>query len=85
MNGARQCIAVRRAWRPSAGNGLANNLHSTVDCFQIRLTEQDRRDAIKLEWQQVALVLDRFLLLVFVVGTTLVSFLILFPKQLSIG
>lgn len=39
-----------------------------------RLVEQDKRDDIKLQWQQVALVMDRLLLTIFVtltVGVTL--------------
>lgn len=41
---------------------------------ELRLVEQDRRDAIKLQWQQVAVVVDRLLMLIFVsltVGVTL--------------
>lgn len=41
---------------------------------EMRLVEQDRRDAIKLQWQQVAIVVDRLLLFLFVtltIGVTL--------------
>ena len=41
---------------------------------EMRLIEQDRRDAIKLQWQQVAVVVDRLLMFLFVsltVGITL--------------
>ncbi len=52
---------------------VLQRVYQTIEKNDIRLAEQDRRDVIRLEWQQVALVVDRILLLVFLavtVGTT---------------
>lgn len=49
----------------------------------MRLAEKDRRNAAELEWKQVALVLDRFLLIVFVVATIITSLMILFQRHLN--
>uniref|UniRef100_T1JEQ2 Uncharacterized protein n=1 Tax=Strigamia maritima TaxID=126957 RepID=T1JEQ2_STRMM len=57
---------------------VLNKLYLSIERHEMRLTEQDRRDAIKLEWQQVALVLDRFLLGIFVVSTVSATFGILY-------
>ena len=38
---------------------VLNKVYLTIERNDQRLAEQDRRDAIKLEWQQMALVLDR--------------------------
>jgi len=44
--------------------------------------EMDRRDAMKLEWQQVALVLDRAFLIVFLMATIVTSTLIIYQRNL---
>lgn len=55
-------------------------------CFtfrnEMRQAEKDRRNATKLQWQQVALVLDRFLFILFATGTTLTSLTIIYQRQL---
>lgn len=48
----------------------------------MRQAEKDRRNASKLEWQQVALVLDRFLFLLFAAGTALTSAVIVYQQQI---
>uniref|UniRef100_A0AC35EXM4 Neurotransmitter-gated ion-channel transmembrane domain-containing protein n=1 Tax=Panagrolaimus sp. PS1159 TaxID=55785 RepID=A0AC35EXM4_9BILA len=57
--------------------------HATIERNEMRLAEKDRRNAAELEWQQVALVLDRFLLVVFVIGTLITSLTILCQRQLN--
>ncbi|CAJ0578672.1 unnamed protein product, partial [Mesorhabditis spiculigera] len=59
-------------------------IHATIERNEMRQAEKDRRDAAKLEWQQVSMVLDRFLLVVFVIGTASASFVILYQRQLGI-
>jgi len=39
---------------------VLNKVYQTIERNEVRLAEQDRKDAIKLEWQQVALVIDRW-------------------------
>ena len=39
---------------------VLSKVYQTIERNEIRLAEQDRKDAIKLEWQQVALVIDRY-------------------------
>ncbi|GMR41039.1 hypothetical protein PMAYCL1PPCAC_11234, partial [Pristionchus mayeri] len=63
---------------------VMRNVHATIERNEMRQVERDRRDATKLEWEQVAMVLDRFLLVVFVVATTTVTFVILYQRQLGI-
>jgi len=54
-----------------------NKVHRTVEKNEFRLAEQDRREAIKQDWQQVALVVDRALMLIFVVATLSITLAIL--------
>ncbi|KJH48943.1 hypothetical protein DICVIV_04913 [Dictyocaulus viviparus] len=63
---------------------VINLVHATIERNEMRVAEHDRRDATQLEWQQVAIVLDRFLLIVFICGTALSSFIILYQRQLGI-
>ena len=46
-----------------------NKVHQTIEKNEFRLAEQDRKDLIKRDWQQVALVVDRVLLFIFMVTT----------------
>uniref|UniRef100_A0A914QNY0 Uncharacterized protein n=1 Tax=Panagrolaimus davidi TaxID=227884 RepID=A0A914QNY0_9BILA len=62
---------------------ILNKVHATIERNEMRLAEKDRRNAAELEWQQVALVLDRFLLVVFVIGTLITSLTILCQRQLN--
>ena len=57
----------------------------TIEKNEIRLADQDRRDYIKMEWQQVALVVDRVLLILFIIGTMGVSFGIILNAPHSLG
>ncbi|XP_069175739.1 neuronal acetylcholine receptor subunit alpha-10 [Procambarus clarkii] len=57
---------------------VLNKVYQTIEKNEIRLAEQDRRDTIKLEWQQVALVVDRFLLWIFIVATISSTFGIMY-------
>ena len=63
---------------------VLHKVYQTIEKNEIRLAEQDRRDAIKLEWQQVALVVDRVLLYIFVAATVTVTFVILFHAPNSV-
>lgn len=44
---------------------ILHKVYQTIEKNEMRISEQDRREAIRLEWQQVALVVDRLLLLLF--------------------
>ncbi|CAD5217217.1 unnamed protein product [Bursaphelenchus okinawaensis] len=57
-------------------------VHGAIERNEMRQAEKDRRNATKLEWQQVALVLDRFLFILFASGTTLTSLTIIYQRQL---
>lgn len=48
---------------------VLTKLSNLIERNEMRLTEQERRDIIKQEWQQIALVIDRFLLWIFVITT----------------
>ena len=55
-----------------------NKVCQTIDRNDFRLAERDRHLANRLEWQQVALVVDRILLAVFTIGTVSITLGILF-------
>uniref|UniRef100_A0A1I7UP27 Neur_chan_memb domain-containing protein n=1 Tax=Caenorhabditis tropicalis TaxID=1561998 RepID=A0A1I7UP27_9PELO len=57
-------------------------VHGIIERNEMRVAERDKRDAIALEWQQVAMVLDRFLLVVFLIGTSMSTFVILNQRSL---
>ncbi|NP_001355515.1 AcetylCholine Receptor [Caenorhabditis elegans] len=57
-------------------------VHGIIERNEMRVAEKDKRDAIALEWQQVAMVLDRFLLVVFLIGTSMSTFVILNQRNL---
>lgn len=56
---------------------VLEKVYQTIERNEIRTTEQDRRDKIKSEWQHVALIIDRFLLWVFIISTLGTTFGIL--------
>lgn len=56
---------------------LLEKVNQTIEKNEVRTAEQDRRDKIKSEWQQVALIIDRFLLWVFIISTLGTTFGIL--------
>ncbi|KAL3115765.1 hypothetical protein niasHT_007770 [Heterodera trifolii] len=62
---------------------VIGRLQEVIERNELRLVEKDRRNAEKIEWQQVALVLDRFFLVLFSIGTALVLMLLLFNDQKS--
>lgn len=57
---------------------VLDKVYQTIERNEMRLCEQDHKDSLCLEWQEVALVLDRFLLLIFFVATVLFSGIIIF-------
>ena len=48
---------------------VLNKVYQTIERNETRLSQQDLKDSLCLEWQEVALVLDRFLLLIFLAAT----------------
>ena len=55
---------------------------STIERNETRLAEQEKRDVIKNDWQQVGIVVDRLLLVVFVTVTTgITGYLMLKPPN----
>ncbi len=52
---------------------VLQKVYQTIEKNEIRLGEQDRRDVIRLEWHQLALIIDRLLLLVFIVTTLAIT------------
>ncbi|XP_064614604.1 neuronal acetylcholine receptor subunit alpha-10-like [Liolophura sinensis] len=56
---------------------VMHKVYQTIERNEMRLVEQDRRDAIKQEWQQLAIVIDRLLLLIFLFTTITVTFTIM--------
>lgn len=56
---------------------MLDRVHRTIEKSEFRLAEQERRDAIKREWQLVALVVDRVLLVVFTIATLSITAAIL--------
>jgi len=53
----------------------------TIDRNEARLADQERRERLFSEWQQLALVIDRLLLLAFTGVTVTVSLVVLVPPR----
>ena len=64
---------------------VLHKVYQTIERNEIRLAKQDRRDHIKLEWQQVALVVDRMLLWIFIITTISVTLGIMLHAPHSIS
>lgn len=62
---------------------VLTKVYQTIERNEIRLAEQDRRDVIKLEWQQVAQMVDRLFLTVFVCVTIIVTCIVMFKAPHS--
>ncbi|XP_057378607.1 neuronal acetylcholine receptor subunit alpha-10-like isoform X1 [Daphnia carinata] len=62
---------------------VLNKVYQHIERSEARLADQDRKDVIKLEWQQVALVIDRFLLWIFIIATVAATFGILYMSPHS--
>jgi hypothetical protein len=56
---------------------VLNKVNHTIEHNEVRLAEQERRDVAEIEWKQVALVCDRFLLWAFLLITAISTTVIL--------
>ena len=56
---------------------LLLRVSAAIEKNESRLEDQERREAIQLEWKQIALVCDRVLLLIFVITTTVATCVVL--------
>ncbi|XP_005092237.1 acetylcholine receptor subunit beta [Aplysia californica] len=54
-------------------------VYQTIEKNEMRLEDQDRRDAIKNEWQQLAMVIDRLLLFFFIMLTAGITLALILP------
>lgn len=59
---------------------VLNKVYETIERHEARLADQERQDNIRSEWQQVSVVCDRFLMGIFLLATTFVTFFILFSS-----
>lgn len=59
---------------------LMNKVHETVERNEVRLKRLDEREMLKLEWNLVALIIDRLLLWIFIIVTLAVTFGIVFQS-----
>ncbi|XP_045612639.1 neuronal acetylcholine receptor subunit alpha-7-like [Procambarus clarkii] len=59
---------------------VLNKVYHTIEKNEMRLGEQDRKEATRVEWQQVALVFDRVLLACFLLSTVIATTTILFSS-----
>ncbi|CAL8102703.1 unnamed protein product [Orchesella dallaii] len=57
---------------------LLYRINETLEKNENRMDDQERKDLLKLEWQQAALVIDRLLLWIFVIATIGATFGILY-------
>ncbi|RUS71039.1 hypothetical protein EGW08_021197, partial [Elysia chlorotica] len=62
---------------------VLQKVYQTIEKNEMRLEDQDRRDAIKNEWQQLALVIDRLLLFLFLAFATAISMALILPGYLQ--
>ncbi|XP_064098100.1 uncharacterized protein LOC135209327 [Macrobrachium nipponense] len=59
---------------------VLNKVYQTIEKNEMRLGEHDRREAVRVEWQQVSLVCDRVLLACFLLSTVIATTTILFSS-----
>lgn len=59
---------------------VLNKVYETIERHEARLADQERQENIRSEWQQVSVVCDRFLMGMFLLATTFVTFFILFSS-----
>ncbi|XP_037091004.1 neuronal acetylcholine receptor subunit alpha-7-like [Pollicipes pollicipes] len=59
---------------------VLNRIYQTIERNELRLEDQERREATRQEWQQVAVVCDRVLLLIFLLSTAAATSAILFSS-----
>ena len=64
---------------------LLQKVYQTIDRNEMRLADQDKRDAIRVEWQQVAQIVDRVLLILFVIATVVITGIVLLQAPNAYG
>lgn len=64
---------------------VLHKVNQTIERNEVRLAEQDRRDYIKQEWQQLALVIDRMLMFIFIFGLLTVTIALFSPGNQDVG
>ncbi|KAL3832327.1 hypothetical protein ACJMK2_023980, partial [Sinanodonta woodiana] len=62
---------------------VLNKVSNTIEKNETRLAEQEYRDIVRLQWQQVAQVVDRLLLSIFMVITLITIFGVMFRAPLT--
>ena len=60
---------------------VLQKVYQTIEHNESRLAEQERKDKLKQEWQQLALVVDRLLLLCFGIVTLTTTLSLLCPPE----
>lgn len=64
---------------------VLQRVYQTLERNDIRLAEQDQRDGIKLEWQQVAQITDRLMLICFVCFTLTITGVVLLAAPAGVN
>ncbi|XP_065159188.1 neuronal acetylcholine receptor subunit alpha-10-like [Atheta coriaria] len=64
---------------------ILNKVHASIDRNETRLTEQERRELIEMEWKQTSIILDRMLLCIFVLITIISTTTILCRSPADTG
>ncbi|XP_050388377.1 neuronal acetylcholine receptor subunit alpha-10 [Patella vulgata] len=62
---------------------VLQKVYQTIERNEMRLVDNDRREAIKLDWQQVAQIVDRVLLSCFVIMTMVITGIVLLSAPRS--
>ena len=89
-------ISSKFAGRINIGEGIGENcdnqflkvlhkVYQTIERNEVRLAEQDRRDYIKQEWQQLALVVDRMLMFIFIMGLFIYTIALFAPGNRDVS
>ncbi|XP_017770382.1 PREDICTED: neuronal acetylcholine receptor subunit alpha-10-like [Nicrophorus vespilloides] len=63
---------------------ILNKVHTSIDRNELRLTEQERRELIEMEWKQTSIILDRMLLCIFFLITIISTTTILCRSPVDI-
>jgi len=77
-------VSIRRRYEPKGRlNALLTDVQGAIQQHGQRLMLRDYLDAVRFEWQEVALIVDRTLLLTFVLVTFCATAVILLQAPLS--
>ncbi|KAI8789411.1 neuronal acetylcholine receptor subunit alpha-10 [Biomphalaria glabrata] len=85
MTSASEQVSAENAQFEAYFSRVLQRVYQTLEQNDIRLAEQDQKENFKLEWQQVAQITDRLLLICFVCVTLTITGVVLLASPASVN